>query len=143
MVFSWGALVGWVAVRGEPEFVMLALYAGSIFWVIGYDTIYALQDREDDVLIGVHSSALRLGSNVRGGVALFYTLALFGWGAALWLIRPQPIVLLALLPAALHLGWQLATLRANDGADALAKFRANRFTGLLVALACLVVGQSG
>ena len=120
---------------------MLWLYAGSIFWVIGYDTIYALQDREDDALVGIRSSALRLGGNVRGGVALFYLLALVGWGMAIWSVRPQAIALLAVLPVALHLLWQVASL-SRDGDDALAKFRSNRQAGLLMALACLVVGSS-
>jgi 4-hydroxybenzoate polyprenyltransferase len=142
VVFSWGALVGAAAVTGEIGAAALSLYAGSISWVIGYDTIYALQDKEDDALIGVRSSALRLGAKVRSGVAFFYGMALLGWVLALWTIRPQPVVLLALIPAALHLLWQVATLQRDDGADALAKFRANRFAGLLVALACLVVGQS-
>ena len=142
LVFSWGALVGWseVAPNGLPWLPGLLLYAGGIAWVIGYDTIYALQDREDDALIGVRSSALRLGRHVRGGVALFYAAALLLWAAALWQVRADPLAPVALLPAALHLGWQAATLRADDGAGALERFRANRFTGLLVFMACVVVG---
>lgn len=142
LVFSWGALVGWTEATGEIAWPMWWLYAGSIAWVIGYDTIYALQDREDDSLIGVRSSALRLGSNVRAGVAAFYAAALLLWGAAIWTIRPDPLALAALLPAAAHLTWQTATLRPADGANALRRFRANRFTGLLVLLAFLVVGAS-
>jgi 4-hydroxybenzoate polyprenyltransferase len=142
IVFSWGALVGWVSVTGETDVAMLLLYAGSIAWVIGYDTIYALQDREDDALIGVRSSALRMGARVRAGVALFYGLALVFWAGAFWSIRPQLLVLAALAPAAFHLGRQVLTLDPDDGGDALAKFRSNRFAGVLVALACLVVGSS-
>jgi 4-hydroxybenzoate polyprenyltransferase len=142
IVFSWGALVGWIGVTGEVDPAMLLLYAGSIAWVIGYDTIYALQDREDDALIGVRSSALRMGARVRLGVALFYGLALVFWAGAFWSIRPQLLVLAALTPAAFHLGRQVLTLDTDDGDDALAKFRSNRFAGLLVALACLVVGSS-
>ena len=142
LVFSWGALVGWSAVAGELALPVLLLYAGSIAWVIGYDTVYALQDREDDALIGVRSSALRMGAHVRGGVAAFYLVALALWGAALWTVRPHWLALLALLPAALHLCWQLATLNPDDGADALAKFRSNRFAGLLVFLACATVGSA-
>ena len=143
MVFSWGALVGWVAVTGAPAWPMALLYAGSIAWVIGYDTIYALQDREDDALIGVQSSALRMGTRVRGGVFAFYLIAIALWAGALWMIRPQVIVLVALAPVALHLLWQVMTLRVDDGGDALAKFRSNRFAGLLMALACLAVGTAG
>ena len=110
--------------------------------MVGYDTIYALQDREDDALIGVRSSALRMGRHVRAGVALCYAAALGLWSWAVWLVRPDPLALLALLPAAAHLGWQLACLSPEDGGRALALFRANRFAGLLVFLACVVVGTA-
>jgi 4-hydroxybenzoate polyprenyltransferase len=140
LVFSWAALVGWAEAWGELAAPGLLLYAGSIAWVIGYDTIYALQDVEDDALVGVRSSARRLGAAVRPGVAGFYAAALLLWGAALWMRRGDPLVFAALLPAAAHLGWQVMTLKSADGASALARFRANRTTGLLVFLACLVVG---
>jgi 4-hydroxybenzoate polyprenyltransferase len=142
LVFSWGALVGWIAMAEHAAPAMFLLYGGSIFWVIGYDTIYALQDREDDALIGVRSSARRLGKKVRQGVGLFYGLALILWGGAFWSLRPQALALIALLPVALHFGWQVLTLKPDDGADSLAKFRSNRFAGLLTALACLVVGAT-
>ena len=143
IVFSWGALVGWVEVRSDHLDVLAALYAGSIAWVIGYDTIYALQDREDDALIGVRSSALRLGRHVRLGVGAFYAAAVALWALAFWLLRDDWIALLALLPMAGHLAWQVAALKPQDGGDALAKFRSNRFAGLLMAAACYVVGTSG
>jgi 4-hydroxybenzoate polyprenyltransferase len=143
IVFSWGALVGWIAVTGEPAWPMALLYAGSIAWVIGYDTIYALQDREDDALIGVRSSALRMGAYVRVGVLSFYLIALALWAGAFWLIRPHVIVLIALAPVAVHLLWQVMTLRIDDGGDALAKFRSNRFAGFIMTLACLAVGTAG
>ena len=142
LVFTWGAPVGWIALRSDRMDVLAALYAGSVCWVIGYDTIYALQDREDDALVGIRSSALRMGRHVRGGVALFYALALTGWGGAFWLLRDDWLALLALLPAALHLAWQVMTLDPADGGNALARFRANRMTGLLVAAACFVVGNA-
>lgn len=141
LVFSWGALVGWIAIA-PPSVEMALVYAGSIFWVIGYDTIYALQDREDDALIGIRSSARALGHKVKPGIALFYAAALLLWGAAIWQVRPQGLALVALLPAALHLACQSITLAPNDGADALAKFRSNRLTGLLVALAMITIGAS-
>lgn len=142
IVFSWGLPVGWVAVAGHFPLAGWLLYTGSIAWVIGYDTIYAVQDVEDDALVGIRSSALALGGKVRGGVAAFYAGAVILWGVAFWLVRPDVLALAALLPAALHLVWQVVTLRADDGASALARFRANRTTGLLVALACLVVGAT-
>jgi 4-hydroxybenzoate polyprenyltransferase len=142
LVFSWGALVGWVAVTGRIDAAMLWLYVGTIFWVVGYDTIYAMQDREDDALVGIRSSALRMGENVRGGVAFCYGLAIAGWGMAIWGVRPQGQALVALLPAAVHLIYQGASLN-KDGGNALHHFRSNKLTGLLVALACLVVGSAG
>jgi 4-hydroxybenzoate polyprenyltransferase len=140
IVFSWGALVGWSAVARDAGAPMLLLYAGSIAWVIGYDTIYALQDMEDDALIGVRSSARRLGRHVRAGVGGFYALALILWSAAIWVVRPDPLAFVALIPAAIHLAWQVIALRPDDGGEALMKFRSNRFAGLLVFLACATVG---
>ncbi|RJF85689.1 4-hydroxybenzoate octaprenyltransferase [Sphingomonas cavernae] len=142
LVFTWGALVGWAAIRGDLAVPVLLLYAGSIFWVVGYDTLYALQDREDDALIGVRSSALRMGSHVRGGVFACYALAVLLWAAAIWTLRPDPLALVALFPAALHLFWQVATLNPKDGLDGLIKFRSNRFAGFLVFLACGAVGSA-
>src|SRR4051812_48043514 len=87
LVFSWGALVGWPAIRGHLDAPAWWLWAGSIFWVIGYDTIYALQDKEDDALVGVRSSALALGKHARLGVALCYLIALALWAVSLHLVR--------------------------------------------------------
>jgi len=152
LVFSWAALVGWCAARPAAFTALpwleaarpgLWLYVGSIFWVIGYDTVYALQDIEDDALAGVKSSARALGRHARAGVAACFALALAGWGLALWSVRPDPIALAALLPMAAHLGWQVLALRVADPCDALAKFRSNRFAGLLLFLACLAVGSAG
>jgi 4-hydroxybenzoate polyprenyltransferase len=142
IVFSWAALVGWSEVMGSLTPPGLLLYGGSIFWVIGYDTIYALQDVEDDALVGVRSSARALGARVRPGVAIFYALALALWGAAFWQLRPDALVLVALLPATAHFAWQVTTLAPADGANALHRFRSNRYAGLLIFLACLIVGQT-
>lgn len=142
LVFSWGAPVGWFAIAGAFSPALAWLYAGSIFWVIGYDTIYALQDIEDDALAGVKSTARRLGRHARLGVAIFYALALACWCMALWQVRPQGLALAGLAPAALHFLWQVATLKPESSEDALAKFRSNREAGLLVALACFVVGAT-
>jgi 4-hydroxybenzoate polyprenyltransferase len=142
LVFSWAALVGWPAVADAMGPTIWLLYAGSIFWVIGYDTIYAIQDLEDDALVGVRSSARALGDQVRAGVMVAYAAALILWGFALWRERPDGLALVALLPMAIHLVHQVATLKPGDGEDALAKFRSNRFAGLLMFLACLVIGTS-
>jgi 4-hydroxybenzoate polyprenyltransferase len=142
LVFTWGVPVGWIVMRGDRLEVMAALYAGAVLWCVGYDTIYACQDREDDASIGIGSSALTLGRHLRAGVAGFYAGAVALWALAFWTLRPDWLVLLALAPAALHLGWQVLTLDDRDGDNALARFRSNRFTGLLVALACWVVGNA-
>jgi 4-hydroxybenzoate polyprenyltransferase len=146
MVFSWGALVGWVEVDGADDLsrltVLAALYAGAICWVIGYDTIYALQDREDDALVGIRSSARRMGGHVQSGVSAFYIAAIAFWMLACWLSRPDWLALLALVPVGSHLAWQVLTLATDDGDNALARFRSNRFAGLLMALACWVVGNA-
>lgn len=142
LVFTWGAPVGWVALRGDLIGVMLALYAGAFFWCMAYDTIYALQDREDDALVGIRSSALRLGRSVKAGVGVFYTLAIGCFAVSFWLLRADAIALLALIPAALHFGWQVVTLDPADGANPLVRFRANRWAGALVAAACFVVGNA-
>ena len=142
LVFSWGALVGWPAATGSFAWPPLLLWLGSIFWVIGYDTLYAIQDIEDDALVGVRSSARRMGTNVRAGVAICYALALAGWSAAIWLVRPDPLALFALLPAAIHLAAQARRTDPANGAGALSLFRSNRWCGALVFAAMLLVGLS-
>jgi 4-hydroxybenzoate polyprenyltransferase len=142
LVFSWGALVGWPAVKGSLGWPAFLLWLGSIAWVIGYDTLYAIQDIEDDALVGVKSSARRLGRKAPLGIGLFYLLAILLWGAALWQVRPDWVALAALVPAALHLARQAAVADPNDGELALELFRSNRTCGLLVFLAMLVVGLS-
>jgi len=142
LVFSWGALVGWPAVTGSLDWPPVLLWFGSIAWVIGYDTLYAIQDIEDDALVGVKSSARRLGEKAPLGVGIFYAIALILWGAAIWTVRPDWLALAALLPAALHLLNQALRAEPKDGELALRLFRSNRTCGLLVFLAMLVVGLS-
>ena len=142
LVFSWGALVGWPAVTGSLDWAPILLWFGSIAWVVGYDTLYAIQDIEDDALVGVKSSARRLGDKAAIGVGMVYAVALLLWSAAVWLVRPDWLALVALLPAALHLANQALRTDPKDGAGALRLFRSNRTAGLLVFLAMLVVGLS-
>lgn len=141
LTFNWGALVGFAAVSDSLPPAALVLYAAGLFWTLGYDTIYALQDIEDDALAGIKSSARRLGGNVRTGVAIFYAVTILLLAAALWLAAPErPLVLVALLPAALHLVWQVRALRCADTLGALRLFRSNTLTGALVFAACLAAG---
>lgn len=142
IVFSWAALVGWSETAGRLTTPGLLLYAGSVAWVVGYDTVYALQDVEDDALVGIRSSALRLGVRVRAGVAAFYAAALALWAAAIWAVRPDWVALLALMPVAAHLAWQVTTLCPANGGNALDRFRSNRVAGLLMFAACVTVGST-
>ena len=139
LTFNWGALVGWVAVA-RPSPAMGLLYAAGIAWTLGYDTIYALQDIEDDALAGIKSSARALGDRARGGVALFYTISIALLAGAFWAVRPDPLVLLGALPVAAHFAWQVWHLRDRSPVNALLLFRANRRAGVLVLLGCAAVG---
>jgi 4-hydroxybenzoate polyprenyltransferase len=142
LVFSWGALVGWPAVTGTLGWPPFLLWLGSIAWVIGYDTLYAIQDIEDDALVGVKSSARRLGDKAPLGIAIFYSAAVLLWSGAIWAVRADWLALVALVPAALHLLGQALRADPGDGDGALRLFRSNRTAGLLVFLGMLVVGLS-
>ena len=142
MVFTWGALVGWTELRWDNWEVLACLYAGAICWVIGYDTIYALQDREDDAMVGIRSSALAMGARVKAGVGGFYALSIKLWALGFWLYREDWVACLALLPVAGHLAWQVMSLDANDPMNPLVRFRSNRWAGALMAAACFVVGNA-
>ena len=150
LTFNWGALVGYAAATGTLSAAAALLYAAGIFWTLGYDTIYALQDQEDDALAGIKSSALRLGRNVRTGIAAFYALAAAAAALAVLLASASPIAALAAaLPFALHLGWQLHRLRpgdagdAHEGALALRLFRSNAAAGLLLAVGLAAAAALG
>ena len=142
LVFSWGALVGWPAATGEFALPPLLLWFGSIAWVVGYDTLYAIQDKEDDALVGVKSSARALGARAPLGIGVCYGVAVLLWGAAIWMVRPDWLALMAIVPAAIHLARQAVRATPDDGELALRLFRSNRTCGLLVALGMLAVGLS-
>jgi 4-hydroxybenzoate polyprenyltransferase len=132
--FNWGALLGWAAATGRIDDPALLLYAGGIAWTLGYDTIYAHQDKEDDALIGVKSSALALGARTRPFLFLFYALALMLWAeAGAWARLGWPFYL-GLGVAGAQLLWQAAAVRIDDPADCLAKFRSNRWAAWAVLL---------
>jgi len=142
LVFSWGALVGWPAVTGSLDPPAILLWLGTVAWVVGYDTLYAIQDVEDDALVGVKSTARLFGERAPLMIGLFYAFALAGWAAAIWMVRPDWLALAALGPAAAHLANQALRADPKDGEEALRLFRSNRSCGLLVFLAMLVVGLS-
>jgi 4-hydroxybenzoate polyprenyltransferase len=133
LTFNWGVLLGWAAVRGTLDWTVLPLYAAGFFWTLGYDTIYAHQDREDDALVGVKSSALALERYTKPFVALMYLLAIaLIVFASTRLIMPGWPALALLGAAGLHLAWQVLTLDIDDPANCLRRFQSNRDFGLLV-----------
>jgi 4-hydroxybenzoate polyprenyltransferase len=132
LAFAWGALMGWAARHGELGVPALLLYAGTVAWIIGYDTIYAHQDREDDALIGLGSTALRFGERTKPWLAVFYGLAWCLWTAAAVLAGAHLLALTGLAVAALHMTWQVTTLETDDPANCLARFRSNNGLGAIV-----------
>jgi len=136
LTFSWGVPLGWTATTGAmPPAALLLVYAGSVAWVFGYDTIYAVQDMEDDRAVGVRSSALGLGRHLRAGVGIAYGLAAAGLTAGFLALLGTGIWMAGLALMAVHLAWQVRQLDADDPAKALRLFKANRDAGL-----CLVAG---
>ena len=139
LTFNWGVLVGWAAVRGTVEIPALPLYAAGFFWTLGYDTIYAHQDKDDDALIGVKSSALALGRRSKPFIAVMYALTLALLAVASLRVTLPAWPALALLGAAgAHLIWQVATLDIDNPANCLRRFNSNRDFGLLVLASLLL-----
>jgi 4-hydroxybenzoate polyprenyltransferase len=132
LAFSWGALMGFAVTLGRIDAAALVLYAGSIAWVIGYDTIYAHQDSEDDALIGIKSTALLFGARTAAALIGFYGLAVALIAAALALADARWPAWLGLTAFAAHLAWQIARLRIDDPALCLRLFKSNRDAGLLL-----------
>jgi 4-hydroxybenzoate polyprenyltransferase len=138
LAFSWGALMGFAVILGQIGLPALFLYAGSIAWVIGYDTVYAHQDTEDDALIGVKSTARLFGAQTHRALILFYSLAVILIGAALALSGVGVPAWIGLAVFAGHLGWQITRLRIDDPALCLRVFKSNRDAGLLLFAGLLV-----
>jgi 4-hydroxybenzoate polyprenyltransferase len=138
--FNWGALIGWTAVTGLLRWPAVLLYLGGVFWTLGYDTIYAHQDKEDDIRIGVKSSALALGHRTRPFLFVFYAAAVLLWGLAGAEAGLGAAFWPALAAAALQLAWQAARVDTDDPTDCLNKFRSNRMVGWLL-LAGIIAGH--
>jgi 4-hydroxybenzoate polyprenyltransferase len=132
LAFSWGALMGWPAAFGRLDWPPLVLYAGSICWVIGYDTIYAHQDREDDLLVGIKSTALLFGEQTPTMLASFYAAAVLLITAAGLMAGGGLIFTLGLIAFAAHLAWQVTRLDIDDPAHCLVLFKSNRDAGLIL-----------
>jgi len=133
LTFSWGVPLGWTAASAAiPPAGLILVYAGSVAWVFGYDTIYAVQDMADDRKVGVKSSALGLGRHLRAGVAAAYLLAVALLAAGLWVLAGPGFWVAGLAAMTAHLGWQVRNLDADDPAMALRLFKSNRDAGLLL-----------
>jgi 4-hydroxybenzoate polyprenyltransferase len=132
LAFSWGALMGWPATFGRLDLPAFLLYAGAISWVIGYDTIYAHQDREDDALIGIKSTALLFGERTKTMLALFYALAVALIALAGWRAGGGVVFALGLGAFAAHLAWQIMRLDIHDPVLCLVVFKSNRDAGLIL-----------
>lgn len=137
LAFSWGALLGWTSQTGSLALPPILLYVGCILWTIGYDTIYALQDIEDDALIGVRSTARLFGRRTRLMVALFYAGAVAFWAAAAFLVGAGLAFVSVMAAVVAGLTWQVITLDGKVAGNALARFRANHWIGLALTLALL------
>jgi len=134
LTFNWGALLGWTAIQGTLDWPILLLYLGGIAWTLGYDTIYAHQDKDDDILIGVKSTALKFGAATKPWLIFFYgttTVLLLAAGFSIALGWPFWVAMGAI---AIQFGWQIAALNLDDPVDCMSKFKSNRFTGWVFVL---------
>jgi 4-hydroxybenzoate polyprenyltransferase len=138
LAFNWGALLGWPAVLGRLDWPAVVLYAGAVAWTIGYDTIYAHQDREDDDLIGLKSTALKFGRATKVWLALLYAIAWLAIVAAGIMAHAGTAFLLGMMAAAAQLAWQVLTLDIDDAENCLERFRSNRDFGAIVLAAILI-----
>lgn len=135
LTFNFGALMGWSAITGGLSLSALLLYIGGIFWTLGYDSIYASQDKEDDELVGIHSTVLLFGDKSPMMVQRFYFVTIFFWALALAASSSLIAMVLVLFPA-VHLFWQMGRWDWEDRPLSLMLFKSNRDTGLLLCLAC-------
>ena len=138
ITFNFGALMGWAAVTNDVPLAAFLLYAAGFFWTLGYDTIYAFQDIEDDMKVGIKSTARLFGVSARSWVTGFYAMTYLLLGAAGMAATGSPMIFLLLVPVAVHFGWQVRTWKLSDPASALRRFKSNRNAGLLALLAMLI-----
>lgn len=140
LTFNWGALMGWAAVHGHLGWPAVVLYAGCVFWTLGYDTVYAHQDKTDDAIVGVKSTALKLGRATRAWLAVFYGLFVAALVAAGILAGLGVAFHVGVAAASAHLAWQVARVDIDDPANCLAVFKSNIGFGWIV-FAGLIAGQ--
>jgi 4-hydroxybenzoate polyprenyltransferase len=138
LAFNWGALVGWASVKGWLALPPILLYVGSVLWTIGYDTIYAHQDTEDDLMLGLKSTALTFGDSTPAWVGGFYAGALVMWVIAGYLAGTHLIFFFGVALVSLQMAWQVTTLDIHDPANCLRRFRSNRDVGAAIFLALII-----
>jgi len=140
LAFNWGALMGWAVLTGELIPAVVVLYIAGIAWTLGYDTIYAHQDKEDDLLVGVKSMAIKLGYNTRPWLAIFYTVTVVGILIAGWLVGVGWVFYASMIVVAAQFAWQVFKVDFDSTEDCLAKFRSNHLLGALV-FAAIISGS--
>ncbi len=138
ITFNFSALIGWAAVHNEISAAPVLLYLGGIFWTIGYDTIYAHQDKEDDVMAGVKSTALKFGRNSKRLVFCVYLMAIVLISVAIMSVKMNPTILALLMLPIFHMAWQLRSWNMDDQENSLRIFKSNRYFGLLLVIICLL-----
>jgi 4-hydroxybenzoate polyprenyltransferase len=143
LAFSWGALVGWSAMTGSLALAPVLLYGAAVAWTVGYDTIYALQDLEDDAVVGIRSSARTFGDHAVAAIAGCYALAVALVALAVWWAGGGAIAFLGVAAFAAHLAWQALRTIGTDGQRALRLFRSNRDAGLLLTAGLLMAAFAG
>ena len=137
LTFNWGALMGWAAIYGDLSWAAVCLYGGCFFWTVGYDTIYAHQDKEDDAVVGVRSTALLFGAHSGFWVSGFYAAAFALWIGAGWLTHSGALFYVGMLAVAMHFFWQVRSVNFDDQKNCLAMFKSNKVAGLLFSVTLL------
>jgi 4-hydroxybenzoate polyprenyltransferase len=138
LAFSWGALMGWAAQKSAVNDAALLLYMGTVFWVIGYDTIYAHQDKEDDAVVGVRSTALLFGEYSKQAIGILYSFALLFIMAAFLKAEVPPFAYIGLIAAGVHMMWQIMKLTIHNSDQCFALFKSNNKVGLLIFVSLLI-----
>ena len=138
LTFNWGALMGWASITGQIDISSVILYLAGIFWTLGYDTIYAHQDKEDDALIGIKSSALALKSSTKLFIYTVYTITIFGIFLIGWINGFSIPFYLFILIAFCQLIWQIRTVNLDNPRECLSKFKSNRLFGFLITFAIFI-----
>ncbi|VDM68337.1 unnamed protein product [Strongylus vulgaris] len=132
LTFNWGALLGWSAIQGSLSSTPIALYIAALQWTLLYDTIYAHQDKTDDIMIGVKSTALRFGDNTKLWLSGFGAATVGGLFLTGHLAEQTWPYYVALAATSLHFGWQIGTLKINDKSDCWKKFKSNQWLGAIL-----------